>query len=133
MMVEWCRSQGYFAEIMEVDKLPYGNGSYDSVIMDNVLEHIENPELILTEVYRVLVNEGIFLVGVPGSLGYTRDIDHKVFYSKDKLVNTLNKFGFIEKKIFAMPLNLKWLDKRLSQYCLYGVFCKIKRDKYINK
>ena len=128
-MVEWCCSQGYVAEIMEVDKLPFSDGNYDSIVMDNVLEHIEKPEFILTEVHRVLVNGGVFLLGVPGSLGYTKDSDHKVFYSKDKLVETICKFGFIEKKIFAMPLNLKWLDKRLSQYSLYGVFCRIENNQ----
>jgi SAM-dependent methyltransferase len=124
-MVDWCLSQGHKAVKMEVDKLPFENKSFDSVIMDNVLEHIENPEFILNEVHRVLVSDGIFLVGVPGSLGYKKDSDHKVFYSKDSLVRTLNNNGFKVKKIFSMPLDVKLFDKYLSQYCIYGMFVRI--------
>ncbi|MDB9788592.1 class I SAM-dependent methyltransferase [Candidatus Thioglobus sp.] len=123
-MVEWCCSQGHQAVSMGLDELPFENESFDSVIMDNVLEHIKNPEAILREVNRVLVEKGVFLIGVPGSLGYSRDDDHKVFYSEDELVKTLNKNGFKELKIFAMPVNLKLFDKYLSQYCVYGVFIR---------
>jgi SAM-dependent methyltransferase len=123
-MVDWCLSQGYSAELMQADKLPYFDGSYDSVIIDNVLEHIIEPQAILNEVRRVLVDNGVLIVGVPGSLGYSRDPDHKVFYSKNKLIETLNKVGFSEKKVFAMPFNIMWLDTRLSQYCIYAVFLK---------
>ena len=124
-MVEWCCSQGYNAVGMRIDELPFEDGSFNSVIMDNVLEHIKNPEAILKEVNRVLVENGIFLVGVPGSLGFTKDSDHKVFYSKEKLIKTLSQNGFKELKIFAMPINLKLLDKYLNQYCIYGIFTRV--------
>ena len=98
---------------------------FDGVMMDNVLEHIEEPEPILKEVRRVLVEGGKFVVGVPGSKGYASDPDHKVFYSKEKLIITLSKAGFVEVGIVGMPLDFDWLDDKISQYCLYGVFRKI--------
>lgn len=120
--VEWCKSQELDVQLMEVDHLPFGCQTFDSVILDNVLEHIEEPRLILTEVHRVLANDGILVIGVPGTLGYSRDPDHKVFYSKEKLVNTVTSSGFNVQRIFAMPLNLDWLESRMRQYCVYGVF-----------
>jgi SAM-dependent methyltransferase len=123
-MVEWCRSQGQQVEKMKVDELPFKDGSYDSIIMDNVLEHIKNPEKILREAYRVLRSNGVFLLGVPGSYGYTKDSDHKVFYSEERLIQTLEINGFAKQEIFSMPFNLKLLEKYLSQYCVYGVFLR---------
>jgi SAM-dependent methyltransferase len=121
-MVEWCNSNGYEAKLMENNILPFNDSSYDSVIMDNVLEHIEDPAVLLKEVKRILVDDGVFLVGVPGSYGYSLDSDHKVFYSSSSLIRTLNIFGFKNKQIFNMPMNIKFLEKFLKQYCIYGVF-----------
>ena len=121
-MVDWCKSQGYEAELIKNSILPFEDASYDSVIMDNVLEHIKDPEIILNEVRRVLIADGVFVVGVPGSYGFSIDPDHKVFYSSDKLVQIITAFGFKKKRLFNMPFSLKFLDKSLRQYCVYGVF-----------
>ncbi len=122
--VEWCQSQGLDAQVMKIDQIPFDDNQFNSIILDNVLEHIENPTPILTEVYRVLEKNGQLIVGVPGTLGFTKDSDHKVFYSKEYLVETVTSSGFNVQQVFAMPLNLKWLDSRMSQYCIYGVFRK---------
>jgi len=123
-LVKWCCNQGHKAILMEKDLLPFEHQSFDSIIMDNVLEHIEDPDMILNEANRVLVDNGIFVIGVPGSYGYTKDSDHKIFYNQKKLEKTIVKHGFVEQHIFSMPLNFTWLDSILSQYCIYGVFIK---------
>jgi SAM-dependent methyltransferase len=124
--VGWCKSLGYSVDLMEIDTLPYHDASFDSIIMDNVLEHIVDPKFILEEIHRVLVPGGNLVIGVPGLLGYQRDSDHKVFYSKTCLINTINQAGFVGNKVFAMPLDIDWLETRMSQYCIYGVFSKNK-------
>jgi len=123
--VESCKSNGLDVKLMEIDSLPFGEKLFESVILDNVLEHIEKPFKIIKEVHRVLVDEGILIIGVPGFLGYASDSDHKVFYSKEKMIDTITGMGFYTKKTFSMPINLDWLSKRLRQYCIYGVFVKI--------
>ena len=123
-MIDWCKDQGHSVKLMTTDCIPFGDNTFDSVVLDNVLEHIENPTNILSEAYRVLKDNGEILVGVPGIKGYKKDNDHKVFYSKNYLIETLQNNGYIEKKIFAMPLNLKYLERHISQYCVYGVFSK---------
>jgi SAM-dependent methyltransferase len=124
--VNWCCTLGHNAILMKKDILPFDNQSFDAIVMDNVLEHIENPKAILNEANRILVDAGIILLGVPGSLGYLKDTDHKIFYTQDKLIETLKDYGFEERYLFSMPLNFKWLDRILSQYCLYGIFVKTK-------
>ncbi|MDD3288031.1 MAG: methyltransferase domain-containing protein [Alphaproteobacteria bacterium] len=122
--VEWCQRQGLDAHLMSKDVLPFSDGGFDGVIMDNVLEHLEDPSALLKDVARVLVPGGKLLVGVPGSRGFASDPDHKVFYDKDKLLHLMKESGFSKHKIFYMPLHLEWLDNHMRQYCLYGVFRK---------
>jgi SAM-dependent methyltransferase len=48
------------------DRLPFGNGGFDFVFSNSVLEHIENIDGALEEVARVLRPKGRFLFTVPG-------------------------------------------------------------------
>lgn len=123
-LVDYCKSKNLNALMMEFDVLPYSPNSFDNIVLDNVLEHIENPSPLLTEIERVLINGGILIVGVPGSKGYKRDSDHKHFYDELQLVETLKKFNFEKIDIFSRPFNLPFLSSILSSYCLYGVFRK---------
>ena len=120
--VNYCLNQGFDVKIMELNRLPFNPSSFDGVLMDNVLEHIEEPALILAEVKRVLVSGGDIVVGVPGRKGYAIDCDHKLFYTKEMLVATMHNAGFVEENTFSMPLNLDWLDDKVRQYCVYGHF-----------
>ena len=108
-VVEYCRERGYKALHMNENQLPLPNESQQSVLLDNVIEHIYDPKLILSEVYRVLKNDGYFVVGVPGKFAYSRDPDHKVFYTPDKLISTITNAGFIFHKIIYSPFKLSFL------------------------
>jgi len=120
--VAWCREQGLEAHSMEIDRLPFEAGSFDGLILDNVLEHIANPGPLLTEARRVLRPSGRILVGVPGLKGYRADPDHKVYYDEAGLVRLLEHNGFACRAVLPMPLPWRWLSGRMRQYCLYAVF-----------
>ena len=120
--VAWCKSQGLNVTLMSDGYLPFEDNSFDGVVLDNVLEHIEAPAILLSEISRVLKTGGTLLVGVPGVKGYATDPDHKIFYDETKLINRLNKSGFVNSQIFHMPIGLKMFDQYMRQYCIYGVF-----------
>ena len=122
--VEFCKSRGLDVRLMKINSLPFENGAFDSMIMDNVLEHIEDPNLLLIEMSRVLRKDGVLVVGVPGVLGFKTGPDHEIFYSKEHLRKTFVDRGFTAEKIFSMPVEWDWLDTRMRQYCYYGVFKK---------
>jgi SAM-dependent methyltransferase len=124
LIVEYCQSQDLRVGIMEIDIIPFDDCSIDSIIMDNVIEHIDNPHNILKEVGRVLNVGGNFLIGVPGRKGYSHDPDHKIFYSEKNLIDLIEKFDFHVKDIFYTPLKSEFLNIRLRQYCLYIQFVK---------
>jgi SAM-dependent methyltransferase len=120
--VEWCRSRGLDAYPMSPNELPFQDGSFDSAILDNVLEHLADPAELLSEIGRVLRPRSSLVVGVPGQRGYATDSDHKVFYDEATLVSTLAEAGFGLRHLFNMPFRSAWLDLHMRQYCLYGVF-----------
>ena len=120
--VHFCRSKGLNVRLMASGEIPFEFNSYDSVILDNVLEHLKDPEELLAEIKRVLRAGGNLLVGVPGKKGFRSDDDHKCFYDLDLLKDTLSQAGFSYQLSFYTPLKSRLLDNHASQYCLYGVF-----------
>ena len=120
--VDYCQRLGLDARTMEIDRLPFEAASFDSAILDNVLEHIKEPTPLLTEVRRVLRPGGRLIVGVPGERGYAADPDHKVYYDKDTLKNRLVECGFRSIRTLQMPLPITALSRKLTSYCIYGVF-----------
>lgn len=120
--IAWCQQRGLDARLMQPDILPFPSHSFNSVVLDNVLEHLVDPVPLLGEIRRVLVPNGRVVVGVPGRRGFQSDSDHKVFYDESSLRALLARFAFFPFRMFYMPVYWPWLDERLSQYCLYGVF-----------
>ena len=124
LLVEWCRRRGLHAEVMVNGRIPFPDGRFDSAVLDNVLEHVADPRMLLAEVRRVLAPNGRLLVGVPGPRGFAADPDHKVFYDEARLTDVLAAEGFTCDRITHMPLRSRWLKRLMPQYCIYGVFTR---------
>lgn len=54
----------------EDGKIPYGDGEFDVVFSDNVLEHLPDPLVTFLEVRRVLRPGGVFLAKTPNKWHY---------------------------------------------------------------
>jgi SAM-dependent methyltransferase len=121
--VAWCKQRGLDARLMQPDTLPFEDASFDSALMDNVLEHIAEPSSLLQEVRRVLRPGGRLLVGVPGLLGWDHDPDHKVHYDESSLDAALDAGGFAPLERFHAPLwRSPWLSRHVRQYCIFGLY-----------
>ncbi len=59
-------------------RLPYADGSFNTVVFGEVLEHLEEPHKILREIRRVLRDEGRLVLTTP--FGYLPHADHKRTY-----------------------------------------------------
>ncbi|MCL5783757.1 MAG: class I SAM-dependent methyltransferase [Patescibacteria group bacterium] len=85
------------------------SNSADLIVINSVLEHLSNPEIILKEIYRILDKNGNLILNVPSwrgkfflelsafKLGLSPKEemdDHKMYYDKKDLWPLLVKAGF---------------------------------------
>lgn len=128
--VQHCIDSGFEAKVMSPDVLPFPDCRFDSVLLDNVLEHIVNPVPLLTEIRRVLKSGGLLLVGVPGVRGWAMDPDHKIAYNEKQLIECMERVRLEHRESFFTPLwRSEWLSRRVRQYCVYGTFVKSGQDR----
>jgi len=102
--------------LADARKLPFKNSSIDKLWCRNLLEHFENPYLIILEVWRILKDDGEVVIEVPypGTASAEGDPTHKFIQDAGGWIDILA--GFFEK-IVCMPLGLryqgvssKWID-----------------------
>lgn len=122
--VKHCADRGLQAKVMDVDIIPFPDKSFDGLLLDNVLEHIENPQKLLKEMVRVLHDNGTAIIGVPGAKGFKADDDHKIYYDANRLMSMGQQFALKPIKNIYMPMRSVWLSNNVNLYCLYSVFQK---------
>lgn len=110
------------------DYFKYSNeNQFDTLIINNVLEHIEDDQAIVNDFYKSLLPTGKLLIFVPALdflySEFDKDLGHFRRYSKDNLRKLLinNGFKIIEIRYFNILGVLSW----------YFVF-KVLRKKTIN-
>lgn len=105
------------------ETLPFDDCSFNAVTMLAVLEHIDKPEHIISDIHRVLKFEGQLILTVPGKLAKPvleflafklgivnkKEIeDHKKYYDLQELsqlVSDINGFEIIKHKHFQLGMN----------------------------
>ena len=100
---------GFVEKSIEQCVNDFKNSSYNIVLMNSVLEHLEDPHAVLKECYRILEAEGLLLVNVPTWLGKSllefsafklklspamEMDDHKMYYDQKDLWPLLVSAGF---------------------------------------
>jgi ubiquinone/menaquinone biosynthesis C-methylase UbiE len=67
--LDWARREGVEAELVagEAEHLPFEDGSFDKVLMTEVLEHLRDDLAALREVARVLRPGGVVAISVPNA------------------------------------------------------------------
>ena len=127
--MELCRSRGFDTFLLDI-KYPYKNiknFSYDCIVVDNVLEHIEDPKNQLKVISCAIRKDGYLIVGIPiGRAGFEHDPDHKQYYDEAKLDKMITSYGFVNENSFYRPFKLEFLKNNLKQYCYFAVYKKCK-------
>ena len=123
--VSYCQQKAKTAYKFDGTNLPFESCSLSSVVLDNVLEHIREPEALLSDISRVIKPGGQFIVGVPGIKGYASDKDHKIFYDEQGLIGLIEQYPFLTQKIMHAPVKSKFLNQKISQYCIYAFFKRV--------
>ena len=63
--VSFCQSKGLNCLHADVYRLPFSDNSFDGVLLNNILEHLEKPEDAFSEIKRTLRNNDRLLIELP--------------------------------------------------------------------
>lgn len=126
--VRTCIENGFSVRFMSADKLKYGDSSFDTVLMIEVLEHLKNPEKALFKAFRVAKKNLIISVPnidvIPLMSKYQvvpwhlLEATHINFFTPKTLRNLLGKFT---KKIRILTYGhfAQWItEKRMYMHIL---------------
>lgn len=87
------------------EKLPFEQNKFDTILMLDVLEHIEDDLQALKECYRVIKPGGRLILAVPiYSWMWSRwdkVMEHTRRYEVDRLTKLIKRVGFIQNDIFC--------------------------------
>lgn len=94
------------------EELPFKNNSFDLVILANVLDHVESPEKVLSEIKRVLKSNGIFYFEDPF---YQKNfIRIATFWGSVKRIFTGQIFNIHHPFMFALEDIKRIISKEFS-------------------
>lgn len=69
------------------EKLPFSSNFFDAVTLFDILEHILNTDLLLSEIYRVLKPGGILFCTTPNAKGSLRLVTSRIFKDDPTHIN----------------------------------------------
>lgn len=106
------------------DKYPFKDSRFDYVYIDNVLEHLPNPQEVMKEVWRICKKGAIVEVIVPYYNSYYAHADstHVNYFNEDSLSGVFvpKEYEFNDKQLFtilkleSVPQRyLKWIPSSL--------------------
>jgi len=90
---------------LDLNELPYPfeSNSFSEILMIRILEHLNNPDLVMKEIYRIAKPKAIIKIRVPhfSSIHTWADIEHKRGYSILTFIhqNLSDKFKVINQYI----------------------------------
>ncbi len=88
----------------ETDPLPYGDKEVDTIVCCNVLEHVFNHRFLLSEMRRILKDDGGLVGFVPFWTGYHADPHDYFRYTHEALLRLLKEAGFENAKVRAVSV-----------------------------
>ena len=128
-------------EKINIEAIPYGNASFDLVIANHILEHVDNPDLALSEINRVLKDDGLAILQTPYSqflentfedkaiddsenrLFFYGQEDHARVFGRDifqKMNNFLVNKSIMHKDLFAKDLTENFGINEQEPFFLFG-------------
>lgn len=92
------------------EKIPFKDNTFDSVFAGELIEHVEKPDIFVTEVKRILKKSGIFILTTPNKKSainrtfhsYETPI-HVSLFDYPELKNLLEGKGFEIEKFYCQP------------------------------
>jgi SAM-dependent methyltransferase len=88
--------------LCSAESIPAQDDLFDWIVFCEVLEHLENPFIVLDEIQRIIKKDGKFLISVPFLYPYHADPDDFQRWTKSKLEAELSKRNFVIEEFTPM-------------------------------
>lgn len=82
--------------VADAHNLPFYDSSFDNVIMTNLLEHVQEPQKVVNEVYRILKPNGLAVVFVPFMYPIHGDPNDYWRFTDEGLKHSLRNFEIVK-------------------------------------
>jgi len=99
--------------LASLDQLPYGDGTFDVVLCNHVVEHVPDFALALAELFRVVRPEGLVIVGVPNEGCLIARLRNHVI--QRSIIRTTDHVNFFTERILRRALTEAGLQVRQVQ------------------
>jgi SAM-dependent methyltransferase len=110
-------------------KFPFQNEEFDSVVVNQVFEHVFNPESFLREIHRVMKDEGFLLLTVPFIWDEHEQPNDYARYSSFGLNFLLKNNGFVIIEQKKSVKDIRVVFQLLNDYIYKKT---VTRNKYLN-
>lgn len=124
--VDYSPASGYMGNnadtYADINKMPFKCNSFDTVLCFEVLEHIEEPHMLLSEFKRVIKKDGKLLLSSPFAFPVHSDgVDYFRFTAKG-LKSLIERNGFNVLRITPVCGSAMALAVLFNTYVYYGCF-----------
>jgi len=103
---QYRNENGWHPLCGDIVRLPFREKSFDFASVLDVLEHIKDDELAISEISRILKKNGIVLITVPHRMKYYTNQDkivgHFRRYEVKEIVSLFKKFSFMKLATFGV-------------------------------
>jgi SAM-dependent methyltransferase len=113
-------------------KIPKPDHTFDVVFLIEVLEHLEEPEQTLLEIYRVLKTQGHLILSMPFLYAIHGDPDDFQRFTRSKLIKELKSSGFSQVSIETMGGPIVVIADLIMNQCQYlGFLGKLVKKTFL--
>jgi 2-polyprenyl-3-methyl-5-hydroxy-6-metoxy-1,4-benzoquinol methylase len=108
----------------DIRNIPFEQSTFDIIICFETIEHVENQDLVMTELKRVLKTEGVLIISTPEKKRYSDDRNFKNIYHVKE---------FYEREFKSFVNNHFKNSVFFHQYISYGSFIHYEDDVLVNE
>jgi SAM-dependent methyltransferase len=108
--------------VHDLNKIPYPfkNNTFEFIYMRMVIEHLDNPNLVLYELRRICKNKAVIriITSYYNNIGMTNSMEHKHYFSEKtfyKFVNRNPEFRLLRIKTLGTQVSM-WMPEKLRLY-----------------
>lgn len=113
-----ANKKGFKVQVFDVDKgnLPFPDNAFDTIILKDVLEHVNDPEHLMKEARRCIKKNGTLFISTPSEWSQLLwdDYTHKRAFTLRALKQLVGDYGFKVEKTTNYRHTIQFKTSRLK-------------------